>query len=509
MIISPQPPSLHPLRILIVEDDPELRGYLQLALRRPNLLVDFVENGKDALAYLTQRESIPALVILDVVMPHKDGIAIVRDIRRTYTHLPIIMLSGVSSTVTVVEAMQSGANNFLSKPVSHDVLRQAVDDLLPDSSGQRKNGEEHERTPAGNWTRSVEPLLRRISTSDVPVLLMGETGSGKEVLARRIHAESVRADEVFLKLNCAALPSELVESELFGYERGAFTGAFKSNPGKFELANRGTILLDEIGDMDLKLQAKLLQILQDQEFLRLGAKEATRVDVRVIAATHRNLEERVAEGAFREDLFYRLKVVNITIPPLRERRDEVIPLALSFLEKHNRSDTQPPRIGPELAATLLNHRWPGNVRELENIMRSYLVVRDPTIIIQELNEAASRANRRAVLVSEGERSRVNHPSTTAANAGQQSQRGLDDEDAPLQPVFIRPPSLPADRNRTELAKVDEARIKAETELILRTLNGTLWNRKRAAAVLGIDYRALLYKMKKLGIVQPAQLTGVA
>ena len=384
MIISPQPPSVHPLHVLIAEDEPELRGYLQLALRRPNLVIDFVENGDEALRYLAQRAEKPALVILDVVMPHKDGITTLREIRRIYAELPIIMLSGATSASTIVEAMQSGANNVLTKPVSHDVLHQAVDQALPGTFGSGAGAQPPDLSPAGNWVKTVEPLLRRISTSDVPVLLLGETGSGKEVLARRIHAESMRADEIFLKLNCAALPSELVESELFGYERGSFTGAFKSNPGKFELANRGTILLDEIGDMDLKLQAKLLQVLQDQEFLRLGAKEPTRVDVRVIAATHRNLEERVTDGAFREDLYYRLKVVNIFIPPLRERRDEVIPLALTFLEKHNRSGSAPPRIGAELTATLLNHRWPGNVRELENIMRSYLVVRDPTIRHQRI-----------------------------------------------------------------------------------------------------------------------------
>jgi two-component system, NtrC family, response regulator AtoC len=504
MIISPQPPSVHPLHVLIAEDEPELRGYLQLALRRPNLVIDFVENGAEALRYLAQRAEKPALVILDVVMPHKDGITTLREIRRTHAELPIIMLSGATSACTIVEAMQSGANNVLTKPVSHDVLHQAVDQALPGTFGSGAGGQPLDLSPAGNWVKTVEPLLRRISTSDVPVLLLGETGSGKEVLARRIHAESMRADEIFLKLNCAALPSELVESELFGYERGSFTGAFKSNPGKFELANRGTILLDEIGDMDLKLQAKLLQVLQDQEFLRLGAKEPTRVDVRVIAATHRNLEERVAEGAFREDLYYRLKVVNIFIPPLRERKNEVIPLAQTFLEKHNRSGSEPPRIGAELTATLLNHRWPGNVRELENIMRSYLVVRDPTIVINELNETAMRAKRRALEAAVGHNG--NAHSVPAALDGSQD---LYDENGPAQPVRMQPPSQQADFSRTELAKVDEARRKAETELILRTLNGTLWNRKRAAATLGIDYRALLYKMKKLGIVQPAQLTGAA
>jgi two-component system response regulator AtoC len=461
-------------------------------LWRRNLTVEFVENGQDILARL--ETSKPDVVILDAAQ--RDEFSTVREVRRAYPDLPVIVLSGSPSTSAIVRAMQSGANNVLVKPVSWEALQQAVDELLPGTFARVGAGEARQVSAAGAWTSRVERLLRRLSASDVPVLLRGETGSGKEVLARRIHAESMRAGEIFLKLNCAALPSELVESELFGYERGAFTGAYKCNPGKFELAHRGTILLDEIGDMDLKLQAKLLQVLQDQEFLPLGAKELKRVDVRVIAATHRDLEERVLDGSFREDLYYRLKIVSIAIPPLRERRDEIVSLASLFLEKHNQSDSAPPRLGPELRTALLDHPWPGNVRELENVMRSYLVLRDPPLVIAELKETAERSRQRVVQAVE---SPVQvYSATCIENARDRPDEGRPEGEWSARPVVVRP--LHAEP--TELATIDDARKRAETELIVRALNSTGWVRKRAAAALGMEYRAFLYRMKKLGIDGP-------
>ena len=232
--------------------------------RRPNFAIDFAENGEEVLNALARGVDTPALVILDVVMPRKDGITTLKEIRHQNVNLPVIMLSGVSSATNMAEAMKNGANNFLTKPVSHEELRQAVDLLLlrapcspPPSEPDGFSGKLELNLKAGKWIRKMDPLLKRLAASDVPILLQGETGVGKEVLARHIHNQSLRSGKIFLKLNCAALPPELVESELFGYERGAFTGAFKSTPGKFELANGGTILLDEIGDMDLRLQAKL------------------------------------------------------------------------------------------------------------------------------------------------------------------------------------------------------------------------------------------------------------
>ncbi len=496
-----------PTRILIAEDEPEIRDYLQLALRRPNFVIDVAEDGEEVLSCLEQAQTLPALVIMDVAMPRKDGIATLKDLRQTHPNLPVIMLSGLSSTANVVEAMRSGAVDFLTKPVSHEALRQAVDHYLPAAPVKRQNQPHLVDCSASNvaiagWTQRVQPLLDRIAGSDVPVLLEGETGSGKEVLARRIHNQSLRAGEVFLKLNCAALPSELVESELFGYERGSFTGAFKSNPGKFELANRGTILLDEIGDMDLKLQAKLLQVLQDQEFSRIGAKETTRVDVRVIAATHRDLQARIIEGTFREDLYYRLNIVRIVIPPLRDRTDELIPLASLFLKKHRTASQPIPVIGPALRTAILSHSWPGNVRELENLMRQYIVVGDPDFIIAEIRSRIDRENRgkpRSSYSAPAVLSNVTLPAAAPVPSPEPPVCEIDADEAASAAANGRHSHRSADAVRSNLAKVDQARKTAEMGVIIEALNATLWNRKRAAAQLGIDYKALLYKMKKLGI----------
>jgi two-component system response regulator AtoC len=284
----------------------------------------------------------------------------------------------------------------------------------------------------------------------------------------------MRAAHPFLKLNCAALPSELVESELFGYERGAFTGAFKNTPGKFEMANHGTILLDEIGDMDFKLQAKLLQVVQDHEFLRLGAKETVKVDVRVMAATHCNLEQAIVEGRFREDLYYRLNIIDIQIPPLRERRDEILPLADFFLRAHATPDKPALELTPGLRDALLEHEWSGNIRELENVIRKYLVLRNADVVAEDL---VRRAQKRSLALRSSS-------SKTQSSAGILDDKMAKD-DGPAQPSVLK--------------GVNNAHRAAEAEVIIAALNSALWNRKQAAALLKIDYKALLYKMKKLGI----------
>jgi two-component system response regulator AtoC len=295
------------------------------------------------------------------------------------------------------------------------------------------------------------------------VLIHGETGTGKEVFAKQIHLNSARASGPFVKLNCAALPAELVESELFGYERGAFTGAFQKKPGMFEMADGGTLMLDEIGDMDFRLQAKLLQVLQDQEFRRIGGKETTRVNVRVIAATHKNLEQAIAANQFREDLYYRLNVVSVQLPALRHCKEIVISLAEFLLAKFARPGQYVPRITPALADALLAHEWPGNVRELENIVRRLLVFGDPEVLIQDLLFRTRMRSMTAAMPS----------SVKAAE------------------------SAPADG--TALEELNRARKAAETQVILDALQRTKWNRKEAASLLKIDYKALLYKMKKLNI----------
>jgi DNA-binding NtrC family response regulator len=472
---------------------------------------------------LAKCERQPSLVILDVLMPRKGGISTLKDIRRKDPNLPVIMLSGISTQGSREQAMSSGANHFLTKPVSHAELRQAVEVLLPPPTSPKTaevalappamvpraaelhpSKHRHAALRTAAWMRKLEPMLQRIAQYDVPVLLQGETGAGKEVLARQLHNQSLRATGPFLKLNCAALPSELVESELFGYERGAFTGAFKNNPGKFELADGGTILLDEIGDMDLRLQAKLLQVLQDHEFHRLGAKDPTQVNVRVIAATHRNLVQQIEEGGFREDLYYRLNVVNIEIPPLRHRQDEIMPLASFFLEKHTPQGVPLLEITQSLKQALLEYQWPGNVRELENIMRRYLVVRSPELIVEDLtghshSSGQLHARGRTSSPSMGARSRPSAESPDSlASAGPSSSARQSNDPADAGSLDASSDGC-IDPQDPEFSKLDQARRAFEIELIKKTLYSTQWNRKGAAKRLGMDYKALLYRMKKLGI----------
>jgi transcriptional regulator with GAF, ATPase, and Fis domain len=328
----------------------------------------------------------------------------------------------------------------------------------------------------GEWMRSIHCTLEQLAGSDVPVVFQGETGAGKEVLARELHMRSARAARPFLKLNCAAVPLELLESELFGYERGAFTGALGSKPGKFELADGGTVLLDEVGDMDIKLQAKLLHVLQDGEFQRLGGTEMIRVDVRVLTATHRDLRQEISAGRFREDLYYRLNVVTVFVPPLRERSDEILGLARFFLEKHGTPGSQSPVLGEELEKALVAYAWPGNVRELENVIRKLLVFGDPALVVGEL-------------VSEPFNGRGNGHKVAAVAVGLE---------------------LPGCNGHVPtLTQVEEARTKAEAAVINAALARVHWNRRKAAALLRVDYKSLLYRMRKLGLDEVGPVTPPA
>jgi two-component system, NtrC family, response regulator AtoC len=454
--------------ILLVEDDPDVQSYLEMALRCQGYSVEMADNGEEAIIMLQNTPDIAA-VLLDVIMPRRDGLETLKEIRRVNTTLPVIMLSGASSPLNIVEAMKNGANDFLGKPVSHEHLKKVLRSVLETKSTSR--GDLSQPLPPANksaffgsnsYMKELHALLPRIGSSEAPALILGETGAGKEVLARELHMQSPRAKKPFLKVNCAALPSELIESELFGYERGAFTGAFQRKAGMFELADGGTIFLDEIGDMDFKLQAKLLQVLQDQEFQRLGGKETVRVDVRVIAATHRDLEKAIADNTFRMDLFYRLNVINLRVPPLRERKDDLPQLARFLMQKH--ADGAPlPILGPNFWDALAAYDWPGNIRELENVMRKLLILRDPDIIIRELNGKVSR--KRA---------------------------------AEYQETLAITPER-ASTNDTILEQVTRAKDQAETTAIVAALESTHWNRKKAAMLLKIDYKALLYKMKRLGV----------
>lgn len=450
--------------ILIGEDDSEVRGYLEMATRSMGYKPVLAQDGEEVITHIQGKEALQA-VLLDIMMPRKDGIQTLREIRIWNRALPVIMVSDASSTTSVVQAMKIGATDFLRKPVNHNELRAAIEKATETGEEAQLSAGEKGGTSgklffgSSRKMRDIAQILPDIAQSDAPVLIRGETGVGKEVIARELHALSSRSGKPFLKLNCAALPSELVESELFGYERGAFTGAFQKKLGMFELAHGGTILLDEIGDMDFKLQAKLLQVLQDQEFQRVGGKETIRVDVRVMAATHKNLEWAIANREFREDLYYRLNVIAIDVPALRNRKEDLIPVA-EFLIRKN-SPRRPPMLGAELKEALLEYRWPGNIRELENVMRRYIILRGSEPIIRELRAKMNAA--------------------------------APESDKPS------PANATAVENTPILTQVCKAKEEAESSAILAALSTTRWNRKQAAVLLKIDYKALLYKMKKLGI----------
>jgi len=494
-------------KILVVEDEPEVRDYLGIALKGQGYATEFAEDGDEAIQCLRQPDSDIGLMLLDIIMPRKDGLDTLREVRQFDSRLPIVMLSGSCSTPHVIGAMKGGADDFLQKPVSLDQLGRAIEKALASKSTLplRELPDRPTRSVEAffpSWAHKIEKMLDQVGESEIPVLLRGETGVGKEVLARQLHARSRRKDKPFLKVNCAALPSELVESELFGYERGAFTGAFKASEGRFKQADTGTIFLDEIGDMDVKLQAKLLQVLQDQEFLRLGAKEPTRVNVRIMAATHCDLEQAMVDGRFREDLYYRLNVINIRIPSLRERKEEILGLADHLLRKHGNGSVRIPEISPALKQALLDHDWPGNIRELENVMRQLLVVQDSDMVREEMQR---RLN--ASVVRQSARSANSARMAAAAGAGAGGQfRG----EAIVQETPIGPEAFPGLGQSSDgaslgnlsphaLDRVDEFKKNAEATVILSALKSTRWNRRQAADVLKIDYKALLYKMKKLNI----------
>ena len=456
-------------RVLICEGDSETSRTLEMVIKSLGYCVQIARDGDQVLSVLQHSGVDIDAVLLGEVTLHREALDILQEIRAMNSRLPVVVVAGLWSARDVVAAVKSGATDFLCKPIVHEEVASVLASALGADKATGKCGMRNVVSP---WAfRSSNPRIRKIESqlekagqSEAPVLIQGETGSGKEVLARKLHTQSTRANRPFLKLNCAALPSELVESELFGYERGAFTGAFERKAGIFELADGGTILLDEIGDMDIRLQAKLLQVLQDQEFRRIGGKESVKVNVRIMAATHRDLETAVHERAFREDLYYRLNVIVLQVPPLRERTEDIVPLGELLIRKHADQGCLMPAISMDLRQAMMAYKWPGNVRELENYMRRLLIFRDTDAITRDLRTRITRKS-----------------SPSAGPADLQVVKTESRDDMPI------------------LEQVTKVNRQAETDAILAALHSTRWNRKQAAGILGIDYKSLLYKMKKLGI----------
>ena len=547
---------------MVVDDDLSMRDFLRSFLSERGYQAVTLADPEEAIKrYDVER---PAAVIMDVVMPGAmDGLAALAALKRIDREVPVIVLSGQGRTATVVQAMKLGASDFVSKPFEEVDLEVPLANALKQrqlscevaSLREQLQRQGQHALLFGSSERMVEvrDLIERVADTDVTVLIRGESGTGKELVARAISAASPRHDKPFVKVNCAALPTELLESELFGFERGAFTGAIQHKPGKFEFANHGTMFLDEIGDMSAALQAKLLQVLQDGEFSRLGGKHDVRVDVRVIAATNRDLERAVASGQFREDLFFRLNVVCITMPPLRDRRDEIPLLVEYFLKKYSVQYNKPLTVvSPETTQLFMDYDWPGNVRELENLIKRVVVLGTEAPIRKEMQlvraapgqrlggrapdltvrpgrpvlstgqpgfagrtvpdgspaRTASQPSPSAVQplsIASTQRGRVvfasASPPSINARAGALPSSALpvaSTATAPLSPASLA--AAAANAGNYSLKDISRtAAREAECELILRMLHQTRWNRKATAEILGISYKALLYKIKENGL----------
>jgi two-component system response regulator AtoC len=456
-------------KILIVDDEPSIRKYLQTLLEVDGFDVSALSSGKEALEWAGRGEKAD-FIILDVLMPQMDGLETLQALMQVDRSFNVIMLSCSNEVATVVEAIRLGAHDYLTKPFEKPELDAALlkcrkkQQLCEENQALREYCEQLTEDlsflAASPQMLKIRQQILQIAPVDVPVFISGESGVGKEVVARMIHLRSTRRQQPFIKVNCAALPGELLESELFGYEQGAFTGAVRSKPGKFELANKGTIFLDEIAEMSPHLQAKLLHVLQDNQYSRLGGRSVINVDVRVLAATNMHVQDAMRSGRFREDLYYRLNVLSIHIPPLRERTAEIPLLFRHFLLKYSEKfGKAAPEPSSHLLEAALRYQWPGNLRELENFVKRYVILEDDAGSFRELLEMTST-----------------------------QQREAPKEEAPSPP-----------REQGLKALVRSLKDEAEMEAIADALEKTNWCRKDAARLLGISYKALLYKMRQFNL----------
>jgi two-component system response regulator AtoC len=500
--------------VAIVDDDAPFASYLRTFLSLRGYEARCYTRGDELLAAMKQAEG-PDVVLLDVMMPGLDGLATLRALKSSRTETQVIMLSGRNHASTIVEAVRLGAADYVVKPddpeglgeIALDVaIKNAIEKnrLVSELSELRQQlSDDEDRAVWGNSEkmRGIAQVIEQVSDSDVTVLIRGESGVGKELVARAIHQRSTRRNRPFVKVNCAALPAELLESELFGHERGAFTGAAATRVGKFEQADGGTLMLDEIGEMRPALQAKLLHVLQDAEFTKLGSNKRIQVDVRIVAATNRDLEKMLENGDFREDLYYRLKVIELTVPALRERRDEVATLTDFFVARYSRKYNRPARpISDELRQLFLVYEWPGNIRELENMIKRVVILQDEQLVAREIERNMARVAAAPAMVGAGAPAAmaavgIGIPASVGAMPGPLSappERPEADDDGEV--------GEPADEGSSSLASVAKAAaIKAERAAIEQTLRQVHWNRRKAAQHLGVSYKTLLNKIKECGI----------
>jgi DNA-binding NtrC family response regulator len=488
--------------VLIVDDDRAQSNFLSAHLTRRGYDVSSAATGEEAVRMF--RVFDPALVLLDADARGMEGMETLERLKQMKPEVSVIMTASSGAPELIFRASKLGADDFLAKPVDLTALDPRMTRLL---DGQRLTVEVTQLRDqvrrqndfsmlfgTSPKMEDVKNTIEQVADTNVTVLIRGESGTGKEVVARMVFSRSLRRDKPFVKVNCAAIPHELLESELFGYEPGAFTGANRQKLGKFDLAHGGTIFLDEISEMHPALQAKLLHVLQDGQFSRLGGKRDIAVDVRVLAATNKQLERAVEEGAFREDLFYRLNVVTIHIPPLRERQEE-IPIFLDFLlRKYSEYyGKQPPPFTEYAVSRMIEYSWPGNIRELENLVKRYVIVGNESQIIRELS-----THKPLVSSLGGNAHPVWEPKGSSISGGNSSSEQLPSEASP----GLEESSL----SLLEIGR--RAAMAAERGAIERVLNETRWNRRQAAKILKVSYKALLNKMKLMEEIDHANKKNI-
>lgn len=434
--------------VWVADDEAATRSFLADFLASRGYGVLCLDSGEHVVSRL-QPSNAPSLLMLDIRMPRLGGLEVMAELGTRGLSVPTIVLSGVDEASTAVKAMRLGALDYLVKPLDENDLELAIERVLVEDAGAGESAEPEATFYTSNRRMlQIRAISDQVARADVPILILGESGVGKEVLARYIHQKSGRTGP-FIRVNCAALPADLLESELFGHERGAFTGAQREKSGKFELAGSGTIMLDEIGEMSPALQAKLLHILQDGEYSRVGGTHTLTSDARIIAATNKQPEKMVLAGTFREDLLFRLNVITVEVPPLRERPEDIIPLCNTFLEKYRAKYKSTVRELPsELLSAFSRYPWPGNIRQLENNVKRFLILPDVRMALLELQRGKL------------------HPESAQRSGGSLKEQSA------------------------------SAAESAERELILRTLNQVNWNRKQAARRLDICYKSLLNKLHR-------------
>lgn len=449
--------------ILVVEDDQALAEALQDTLVTAGYQVIVAEHGRMALAQLEANDV--NLIVSDINMPEMSGDVLLKRVKTLYPDIPVVLMTAYGTIEQAVDAMRDGAVDYMVKPFEAEVLINMVSRYIGESN------EDTDMITADAASSELAAIAKRVADSEASIMITGESGTGKEVLANFIHKNSSRAEQPFVAINCAAIPENMLEATLFGYEKGAYTGAYKASPGKFELAQGGTILLDEISEMDIGLQAKLLRVLQEKEVERLGGSKIIELDVRVLATSNREMQEVVADGKFREDLYYRLNVFPLHLLPLSERPDDIIPLTKRLLEKHALSAHRAiPELSDEAAQKLTGYAWPGNVRELDNVVQRVLILQSGDRILE--NDIHFEAARRA-------KPKLNVATEKAVSNESNSENNSD--------------SLTGDLKQREW------------NLILGAIKSAKGSRKMTAEKLGISERTLRYKLARMrdaGITVP-------